>query len=272
MDLALKLASEVQADLIVANDPDADRCAGRRADGAARRYRMLSGDQVGALLADFCLRRGLDGHVRGVDRQLGPARTPGRGVRPAVGADAHRLQVDRQDPRPRVRLRGGARLLRRARTSPATRTASPRSSPCSRWRPRSRLRAAPCSTGSTTSTASTACTPPASCRCASTTWRSSPGHAEAAIIASVETRLASMSRPLTTLRTGTADCRRPTASGSGSGRTHGSSAVRPAPSRSSSATSRWSCRSPTPSDAARDEAEALLASIKADLATALGLG
>ncbi len=59
MDLALKLASEVQADLIVANDPDADRCAVGVRDGEA--FRMLSGDQVGALLADFCLHRGLSG-------------------------------------------------------------------------------------------------------------------------------------------------------------------------------------------------------------------
>jgi phosphomannomutase len=59
MDLALKLASEVQADLIVANDPDADRAAVGVRDGEA--YRMLTGDQVGALLADFCLRRGLTG-------------------------------------------------------------------------------------------------------------------------------------------------------------------------------------------------------------------
>jgi phosphomannomutase len=59
MDLALKLASEVQADLIVANDPDADRCAVGVRDGEA--FRMLSGDQVGALLADFCLNRGLEG-------------------------------------------------------------------------------------------------------------------------------------------------------------------------------------------------------------------
>ncbi len=59
MDLALKLSSEVGADIIVANDPDADRCAVGVRDGES--YRMLSGDQVGALLADFLLRRGLTG-------------------------------------------------------------------------------------------------------------------------------------------------------------------------------------------------------------------
>ena len=59
MDLALKLASEVAADIIIANDPDADRCAVGVRDGES--YRMLSGDQVGSLLGDFMLRRGITG-------------------------------------------------------------------------------------------------------------------------------------------------------------------------------------------------------------------
>jgi phosphomannomutase len=59
MDLSLKLASEVGADIIVANDPDADRCAVGVRDGES--FRMFSGDQVGALLADFLLRRGVTG-------------------------------------------------------------------------------------------------------------------------------------------------------------------------------------------------------------------
>ena len=61
MDLSLKLASEVHADVIVANDPDADRCAVGVREAAGEAYRMLTGDQVGALLADFCLNRGLNG-------------------------------------------------------------------------------------------------------------------------------------------------------------------------------------------------------------------
>lgn len=59
MDLALKKASEVHADIIIANDPDADRCAVGVREGES--YRMLSGDMVGALLGDHCLRRGMTG-------------------------------------------------------------------------------------------------------------------------------------------------------------------------------------------------------------------
>ncbi len=59
MDLALKLASSVGADVIVANDPDADRCAVGVREGEG--YRMLTGDQVGVLLGDLWLRRGVPG-------------------------------------------------------------------------------------------------------------------------------------------------------------------------------------------------------------------
>ncbi|MCO4761173.1 MAG: phospho-sugar mutase [Myxococcales bacterium] len=48
MDRALELAAEVRAELILANDPDADRLAVGVPDGDG--YRMLSGNDVGALL------------------------------------------------------------------------------------------------------------------------------------------------------------------------------------------------------------------------------
>lgn len=59
MDLALALAKEVSADLLVANDPDADRCAVGVPTAAG--WRMLSGDELGALLGDFLLRSGKQG-------------------------------------------------------------------------------------------------------------------------------------------------------------------------------------------------------------------
>jgi phosphomannomutase len=63
MDLALALARASDADLIIANDPDADRCAvGARSDsGPDGGWRMLRGDEVGVLLADFLLSRGVRG-------------------------------------------------------------------------------------------------------------------------------------------------------------------------------------------------------------------
>ncbi len=59
MDLALELADEVDADVVLANDPDADRCA--VGVPGVHGWRMLRGDEVGALLADFLLRQGVQG-------------------------------------------------------------------------------------------------------------------------------------------------------------------------------------------------------------------
>ncbi|MEH0427835.1 phospho-sugar mutase [Streptomyces stelliscabiei] len=59
MDLAFAKARETDPDLIVANDPDADRCAAAVRDGAD--WRMLRGDEVGALLAAHLVARGVQG-------------------------------------------------------------------------------------------------------------------------------------------------------------------------------------------------------------------
>ena len=59
IDLALAQAREISADLVIANDPDADRCAiAAVVDGE---WRMLSGDELGVLLGEDALRRGVRG-------------------------------------------------------------------------------------------------------------------------------------------------------------------------------------------------------------------
>ncbi|GAA2098405.1 phospho-sugar mutase [Microlunatus panaciterrae] len=61
IDLALAQAERIGADLVVANDPDADRCAVAVPVGPDREWRMLRGDELGALLGDDALRRGVTG-------------------------------------------------------------------------------------------------------------------------------------------------------------------------------------------------------------------
>lgn len=84
IDLALGLAGDVGADLVLALDPDADRCAVALLDPASRSHRgpdtagaegwrMLHGDEVGALLG-----------VVAVGRLTGPAGPDGRLPDPAV--------------------------------------------------------------------------------------------------------------------------------------------------------------------------------------------
>ncbi len=59
IDLAVALASEHDADLVIANDPDADRCAvAAKVDGG---WRMLTGDELGGLLGDDAIRREVPG-------------------------------------------------------------------------------------------------------------------------------------------------------------------------------------------------------------------
>ncbi|MGW3288057.1 phospho-sugar mutase [Streptomyces sp. NPDC001002] len=59
MDLAFARARATDPDLIIANDPDADRCA--VAVKESGEWRMLRGDEVGALLAAHLVRRGARG-------------------------------------------------------------------------------------------------------------------------------------------------------------------------------------------------------------------
>lgn len=62
MDLAFAKAAEVRPDIVIANDPDADRCAVAVPDAsAAAGWRMLRGDEVGALLAAHLVAKGATG-------------------------------------------------------------------------------------------------------------------------------------------------------------------------------------------------------------------
>jgi phosphomannomutase len=67
MDRLIALAASTGADIAIANDPDGDRCAvaipnGRRGDRAGTAgWRVLRGDEVGVLLADHLMRRGVRG-------------------------------------------------------------------------------------------------------------------------------------------------------------------------------------------------------------------
>jgi phosphomannomutase len=59
IDRVIALAAERGADIALANDPDADRCA--VAVPGPTGWRMLRGDEVGVLLADHLMRRGVKG-------------------------------------------------------------------------------------------------------------------------------------------------------------------------------------------------------------------
>ena len=71
LDLAIARARRSGADLIIANDPDGDRLAVAIPDaGAPGGYRQLTGDQVGALLGAFLLRRLAADPGTDISRQL----------------------------------------------------------------------------------------------------------------------------------------------------------------------------------------------------------
>ncbi|MCX6428754.1 MAG: phospho-sugar mutase [Actinobacteria bacterium] len=60
IDLALETARNFDADLVIANDPDADRCAAAVKDPLTG-WRMLRGDELGALLGEYIARKNPSG-------------------------------------------------------------------------------------------------------------------------------------------------------------------------------------------------------------------
>jgi phosphomannomutase len=61
LDLALETAARLDADLVIANDPDADRAAVAAVDPDTGAWRMLRGDEVGALLGAHIVARLAEG-------------------------------------------------------------------------------------------------------------------------------------------------------------------------------------------------------------------
>ena len=128
LDLAFALARERDADLIIANDPDADRCAVAVPDRSGG-WRMLRGDEVGVLLADALLRARGPRHVRDDDRVVVDARRrwPAR----TASATPRRSPGSSGSPAPRPISSTATRRRWATRSRPtwsATRTASAR--PC----------------------------------------------------------------------------------------------------------------------------------------------
>ena len=62
IDLAVSLAQDINADIVIANDPDGDRCAlALPVDDGSDSWRMLHGDDLGVLLGEHIARQGSHG-------------------------------------------------------------------------------------------------------------------------------------------------------------------------------------------------------------------
>ena len=274
MDLAMALAEEVGADLVVANDPDADRCA--VAVPGPHGWQMLRGDEVGALLADHLLRLRPRGRLRHLDRLLQPAGQDGASAEKQPYAETLTgFKWIGRVPAPRVRLRGGARLLRRpgAREGQGRRLRA--ADGLRHRRPREGARGARCATilDDLARRYGLHATDQLSVRW--TTSRRSPRVLDRLRDAAPDSlgglAVAGVDDLARGLRARAADQRAALPAG---GRAPGSSYARRGPSRSSSATSRSSCRSSDEEDgvdAARISAAGRLDAIRGDLRAAAGL-
>jgi phosphomannomutase len=89
LDLAIAQARRSGADLVIANDPDGDRLAVAVPDDtAAGGWRMLTGDQVGALLGAYVLGRAGGGQPGAGQPGAGPAGAGPAGAGPAGAGPA----------------------------------------------------------------------------------------------------------------------------------------------------------------------------------------
>jgi phosphomannomutase len=84
MDLAMALAAQVQADLVMANDPDADRLAVALPRDAG--YFMLNGNETGLLLGDYCMR-----HCAEEDALFGASVVSSQALKALAEANGHRF-------------------------------------------------------------------------------------------------------------------------------------------------------------------------------------
>lgn len=73
LDLALETAARLDADIVLANDPDADRAAVAAKDPDTGAWRMLRGDEVGALLGAHIVARRAAGRAEAPDGDEGAA-------------------------------------------------------------------------------------------------------------------------------------------------------------------------------------------------------
>ena len=169
IDLALGRRPRAGADLVIANDPDADRCAVAVPDAAGRRRLADAARRRGRRAARrrTCCARGRPGG--GVVRQLDRVVVAARRIAAAHGVPHDETLTGfkwiARVPGLRLRLRGGARLLR---GDPAlVRDKDGITAALARRRARGRAqgrRPDAARPRSTTSPARTACTRPTSCR------------------------------------------------------------------------------------------------------------
>ena len=147
VDLLIALADATGADLADRQRPGRGPLRGGRPRTAGRAsWRMLRGDEVGVLLADHLMRRGVTGLVRHHHRVVVAAAGDVRGPWDGLRRDADRLQVDRPGRRREraagLRLRGGARLLRGPGARPGQGRHHRRADRSPSWPPGSRRRVA----------------------------------------------------------------------------------------------------------------------------------